>query len=98
MMYVYILLCSDNSYYTGVTNDYEGRFSEHREGLNPKSYTYNRRPVELVYIESYDQPIKAINREKQIKGWSRAKKGSLIDGNLNELVRLSNNHPSTGSG
>ena len=89
MMYVYILHCNDGTYYTGVTNNYERRFAEHQEGLDPGCYTHNRRPLKLVYVEAFDKPMKAINREKQIKGWSKAKKAALINGDINELIRLS---------
>ena len=47
---VYILLCTDNSYYTGITNDIDVRLREHQEGYDPKSYTFFRRPVELVFF------------------------------------------------
>ena len=47
--YVYIVKCSDNTYYIGVTNDLERRVNEHNDGLNPESYTYTRKPVELVF-------------------------------------------------
>ena len=65
--YVYILHCSDGTYYTGITNDLERRFNEHCYGKNIGSYTYNRRPVKLVFdVEFYDVE-KAIAFEKKIK-------------------------------
>mgnify|MGYP000571986321 CR=1 FL=1 len=83
-MYVYILLCVDDSYYTGVTNDLDKRLWEHENAADPKSYTAKRLPVELVYfIEFYGNPENAIAFEKQIKGWSRAKKESLIKDDKN---------------
>ncbi len=90
IMYVYILECSDLSFYTGVTNNLDRRFEEHQHGDNKTSYTYLRRPVKLVYYEIFWGPIDAINFEKQIKGWSRKKKIALINGDYNEIVKLSN--------
>jgi len=88
--YVYILKCSDESYYIGVTNDIERRLDEHRMGINKASYTYLRRPVDLVYHEYFMDINEAIDFEKQIKGWSRAKKEALIKGDWDEIVVLSN--------
>ena len=99
--YTYILKCSDDKYYTGVTDNIERRIWEHQNGIDPKCYTYSRRPVELVYSESFPEVIYAIMREKQIKGWSRKKKEALISEKFNELPDLSKSntkHPSTGSG
>ena len=89
MIYVYILLCSDGSYYTGVTNNLYLRLFQHEMGEVPRCYTYSRRPLKLVYYEEYQNPIDAIRREKQIKGWSRAKKEALIRGEYEELPKLS---------
>ncbi len=77
--WVYILLCSDRSYYVGVTSDLEARLWGHQEGL-VKGYTKNRRPVELVYSEETNDIGAALFREKQIKGWRRVKKEALIRG------------------
>ena len=101
--YVYILHCKDNSYYTGITNNIEKRIAEHNHSPNKTSYTYSRRPVKIVYQEIFQNPNDAINWEKRIKGWSRKKKEALINGDFEELKRLSNkknntNHPSAGSG
>lgn len=87
--YVYILQCSDGSYYTGITNDIERRMSEHHEGIDQKCYTYSKRPVELKFVDEFDQSIVAIEREKQIKGWSRRKKEALIQKNWDDLKRFS---------
>ncbi len=92
MMYVYILECSDHSFYTGVTNDIDRRFEEHQSGENKEAYTYSRRPVKLVYSEFFIDPTDAINFEKQIKGWTRKKKIALINGDFKALVRLSNHN------
>ncbi len=88
--FVYILECSDQSYYTGVTNEIERRVAEHQSGLNPKCYTYKRRPVTLKFIEQFNDINQAIAREKQIKGWTRRKKEALMAHDFNRLVELSN--------
>ena len=87
-MYTYILQCNDDSFYVGVTNDLERRLNEHQSGYDPKSYTASRLPVKLVYYEMFSSPEMAIDREKQLKKWSRAKKIALIDGNDNMLKSL----------
>ena len=108
--WVYIVKCRDGKYYTGVTNNLDRRLMEHNEGINPSCYTYQRRPVELVYEEHFHDIKEAIAWEKQLKGWSRKKKEALIRKDFEEIKRLakskgssSNNdtpsmHPSTGSG
>jgi putative endonuclease len=96
-LYVYIVICSDNSFYTGVTNDVERRLKEHNEGINPDCYTYSRRPVELVYYEYFSDYNQAIAFEKKIKGWSRAKKQALISGDWDYLKILSRCNNSTNS-
>ena len=83
-MYVYILECIDDSFYIGVTNDVGRRFIEHQSGVHEHSYTFSRRPLKLVYCKQFRSPIKAIDYEKQLKGWSRAKKIALI--NLKKIV------------
>ncbi len=87
--YVYILKCSDGTYYTGITNNIDGRFDSHKRGLNKKCYTYNRRPLKLLYFEVFKYVNNAILREKQIKGWSRAKKQALIKLDYDKLYELS---------
>ncbi len=87
-MYVYIVKCFDGKYYTGVTNNFENRVSEHNSGLNPKCYTYNRRPVQLVFAQAFPTPRDAIMAEKQIKGWRREKKEALINEDFDLLVEL----------
>ena len=100
---VYIVECSDGSYYTGLTKqDVEARLWEHNQGVY-KGYTHKRRPVKLVFCETYDRITDAIARERQIKGWNRKKKQALIAYSYEELPDLSRNYtdhprPSTGSG
>jgi len=88
-IYVYILECSDGSFYTGVTNNPERRLIEHNEGIHSDSYTYSRRPVDLKYCEQFNDPELAILWEKKIKGWSHKKKKALIEDNWEELCALS---------
>jgi putative endonuclease len=86
--YTYILRCSDESYYVGVTNDIERRLKEHNSDNYPESYTHWRQPVELVYIEEDKYINNAIKREKQIKKWGRAKKEAHINSEFNCLLEL----------
>jgi putative endonuclease len=72
-----------------VTSNVSERVSLHQEGADHKAYTYKRRPVCLIYQKSFSQIECAIAAEKQIKGWSRAKKDALINGNSNLLHELS---------
>ncbi|HMD01114.1 MAG TPA: GIY-YIG nuclease family protein [Ferruginibacter sp.] len=101
--YVYIVRCSDNSYYTGVTNNLDRRIWEHNEGENKTCYTFQRRPVELMYAERFQDIKQAISWEKQLKGWSRKKKEALFNEDWEEIKRLAKskqltNPPSTSSG
>lgn len=86
---VYILRCADGSYYVGLTRQgVEARVWEHNnEPID--SYTARRRPVTLVACEIYDRLTDAIVRERQIKGWRRAKKEALIRGDYEALPALS---------
>lgn len=86
--HVYILLCSDCSYYTGVTNDIERRFDEHQSGQIKTCYTYNRRPLQLVFCEMFTDINQAIAFEKQVKGWRREKKEAIINNNWHLLPDL----------
>ncbi len=75
--WVYILRCSDDSYYTGCTTNIDKRMYEHHAGVYP-GYTSKRRPLELVWLEEFPDIHQAIDIERQIKGWSRAKKEALM--------------------
>ena len=88
--FVYILKCVDGSYYTGSYrgNDLETRISEHNNGHYPDAYTSSRRPVTLVYAETFANITAAITAERRIKGWTRAKKEALIAGRWNDLPDL----------
>ena len=87
--YVYILKCSDGSYYTGMTNDINRRLNEHTYGLNQESYTFHKRPLELVFCADFNDVIQAIAFEKQVKGWSRKKKEAIIKDKWEDLKKLS---------
>lgn len=86
---VYMLRCADGSYYVGSTKqDVEARVREHNN-LPVEAYTSSRRPVTLVFSESYERITDAIARERQIKGWSRRKKEALIRLDYEGLPALS---------
>jgi len=86
--YLYILRCADGSYYVGTTRkSLEERLAEHNTGLHG-GYTATRRPVTVVFAEQFDRITDAVAAERQIKGWSRAKKEALISGELHRLPDL----------
>ena len=86
--FTYILLCNDNSYYVGHTQDIQQRVQTHNDGQEA-DYTAKRKPVKLVYKEELQSKPDAIAREVQIKKWSKAKKQSLIKGDVEQLKILS---------
>ena len=77
MNYTYILRCADDTLYTGWTNDLEKRIKMHNEGRGAK-YTKSRRPVELVYYETFDTKEEAQSREWHIKQLTKKEKLKLI--------------------
>ena len=85
---VYILKCADGTYYVGFTTDVAARVDAHNAGQGPR-FTACRRPVVLVYSESFTTTDQARRRELQIKKWSRAKKEALIAGRPRVLHNLS---------
>ena len=113
MAWVYIVRCRDDHYYVGSTSDLERRLAEHNAGTYC-GYTSCRRPVTLVFAHQTASLDEAFHLERQIKGWSRAKKEALIAGRFDILPELSrsrglrregkadtvryDSHPSTGSG
>lgn len=86
--WMYILECSDGSYYTGSTKNIEQRLAQHQAGEGA-NHTKKRLPVKLVYQEEYDRIDQAFYREKQVQGWSRKKKEALINGGFESLTHLS---------
>ncbi len=98
--WVYILKCADGKFYTGQTDDLERRMGEHQYG-GFCDFTSRRRPVELVWSEYYQTRGDAIEVEKQIKSWSRAKKIGLMNGNwemVSFYARPPRERPSTSLG
>jgi putative endonuclease len=86
--FVYILKCSDNSYYTGVTSNLSQRIFQHQVGFYPDCYTANKKPIELVYYAEFTDISIAIDFEKKIKKWSRLKKEALINKEYDKLPNL----------
>lgn len=86
--YVYIMGSRLGVLYIGVTNNLERRVKEHREGLIP-GFTKKYRVRRLLYFEQFERPSEAISREKQIKGWKRARKLDLIHSMNLQMVDLS---------
>jgi len=85
--YIYILLCDNKTYYIGLTSNVEKRLFSHKSGRNIATKRYSE--IILIYQENYLTRKDAEARARQLKGWSRAKKESLIDLNKNLLKSLS---------
>ena len=85
--YVYILKCSDGSYYTGHTNDLEYRLSQYTQKVT-QGYVTNRLPFRLVYHEPFPTRDEALQAELRIKKWSRKKKEALINQDWKLLKKL----------
>jgi len=83
MYFVYILLCSDNSLYTGYSPDPQKRFSEHLSGKGGK-YTRSHRPLKIIYTEKFKTKSEALKREIEIKSWPRAKKILKLNLQINQ--------------
>ncbi len=79
MFYCYILLCSDSSYYVGVTDNLDQRVQRHNQGT-ASDWTSRCRPVSLVWSEEHPTLSSARMRENQLKRWSHAKKAALVAG------------------
>ncbi|MDG1040664.1 MAG: GIY-YIG nuclease family protein [Polaribacter sp.] len=86
--YVYILECSDGSFYTGSTIDLDKRIQQHQNGLGA-NHTKKRLPIKLVYFEKFTRVQEAFKREKQIQGWSRNKKIAIIEEKYEDLPKFS---------
>ena len=85
MFYTYILKCSDDSYYVGSTNDLDRRLRQHNESKYGAHYTKIRRPVHLVYKETFKTMRESRRREYEIKSWKREKKIDLIENGCKKL-------------
>ena len=86
--WIYILKCSDGSYYTGHTDDLDRRIAQHLKGELSTCYTFSRRPLELVFSQEFPTREEALASEQQIKGWGRKKKEAMIRGDWVEVSRL----------
>ena len=86
--YVYILRCSNDSFYAGHTNSVENRFARHVAKTGAR-HTAAYPPDDVVYTEEFSFESEAIQRERQLKRWTRAKKMALISGDLERLKGLS---------
>ena len=98
--YVYIVECCDGSLYVGHSDDLELRWAQHETRAFPQCYTFSRHPLKLAYVAEVPTRLEALERERQLKGWSRAKKRALINGDfgaLHDLARCKS-RPSTPRG
>ena len=101
-LWAYLLRCGDDSFYCGHTNNLEARIAQHRTGAT-SGHTKHRRPITLVWSQDFPSRLEALEAERRIKGWTRAKKEALIRGDWDGLSVLSRNwqsagRPSTSSG
>lgn len=86
--YMYILRCSDGSYYIGHTDDIDVRLSGHQQRHYPCAYTAKRLPVTLVFAQMFATRDEAFAAERQIKKWTRKKKEALIAGDFDLLSEI----------
>lgn len=87
MFWMYILECADGSYYAGHTDNLEARLACHQAG-ELKGHTRSRRPVKLLFSQVFASRLEALAAERQVKGWSRAKKAALIAGDWPAVQQL----------
>lgn len=85
--WTYVLRCADDSFYVGHTDSLQSRIAKHGSGEYP-GYTRTRRPLVLVYSQEFETRDEALRAERQIKGWSRAKKQALIRGDWKRIQQL----------
>jgi predicted GIY-YIG superfamily endonuclease len=100
--WAYMLRCADGRYYIGHTDNLDHRIGQHQSGLTG-GFTHTRRPVTLVWCQDFPSRLEALEAERRVKGWTRAKKEALIAGDWARLSLLARNRqdrtsPSTGSG
>ena len=88
MFWVYILKCADDSYYTGHTDNLEHRLGQHQSGTQG-GYTASRLPVVLMWSQEFASREEALSAELQIKGWGRAKKEAMMQGEWDTVSQLS---------
>ncbi|MCI4589303.1 GIY-YIG nuclease family protein [Sphingobium sp. BYY-5] len=89
--WTYMLHCADRSFYVGHTDNLEQRIGQHDQGGIP-GYTQTRLPIKLVWSQSFDMRMEALEAERQIKGWSRAKKLALIREDWTLISSLARSH------
>jgi predicted GIY-YIG superfamily endonuclease len=97
--WAYMLHCRGGLFYVGQTDDLEARIGQHQSGLLP-GFTRKYAPVMLVWSQEFSSRAEALEAERRIKGWSRAKKLALIRGDWDRISQLAKgkNGPSTSSG
>lgn len=79
MYFVYLLRCNDNSLYCGFTTNVEKRVLEHNNSTKGAKYTRIKRPVKLVYFETYSDKTKALKREAEIKKLKKIEKEKIVE-------------------
>lgn len=89
--YLYILRCADGRYYVDTRKTLDERLGEHNAGLHG-GFTATRRPVTMVFAQHFETIVDAVAVERQVKGWSRAKKETMINGEWNRLRELARRH------
>ena len=87
MWYVYILLCTDNTFYTGISNNPKKRFETHKAGKGAK-YTRSHKPIKIVYLEKFPTKQDVMKREREIKNLHRNKKEILVQNNTIDLSSI----------
>ena len=97
MFFVYVLKCSDGSYYTGHTENLAIRLAQHNQRYSPSCYTFNRLPIELIFQQAHVTRAEALAAERQTKGWSRKKKEAMMKGDWAEVSRFSRNETADAS-
>jgi len=98
--WAYLLRCSDGSYYAGHSDALEHRIGQHRIGRG-SDYTARRQPITFLWCQEFPTRLEALETERRIKGWSRAKKEALIAGDWDRVSQLAVAYaarPSTSSG
>ncbi|WP_286774204.1 MULTISPECIES: GIY-YIG nuclease family protein [unclassified Sphingomonas] len=93
--WAYLLRCADNSFYCGHTDNLEMRMNQHQAG-QIEGHTRHRRPVALVWSQEFPTRLEALEAERRIKGWTRAKKEALVCGDWQEMSRLARNRQVAG--
>ncbi len=89
--FVFIVECSDKSYYVGITQDLYAEIERMNLGANPKCYTFNRLPLTLKFYEVFSDVREALAAQRQLRGWSRKKKEALFDRNWDRIIELAKN-------